>query len=91
MISQFGHRYRAKITAEINIRYVGDRQIFLFNYFKKHNCKLIAIKEIRSRKKYDKSFEIEFEDGEGGVAYENIGEIIQLLPEVDFEKIQVIK
>lgn len=97
MISQFGHRYKAKISTDISndLPYWAtqkDRHIQLFNYFMKNNCKILTIKELKTRKNsIIKKYEIEFEDGERGVAYSNIGEVVQLIKEVDFEMIRVTK
>lgn len=97
MISQFGHRYRAVISTDMaeDLYYPvteNDRQIQLFNVFKKFHCEVIKFKELKTRKNsIVKKYEVEFEDGEGGVAYSDIKEIMQLIPDIKFQMIQVIK
>jgi hypothetical protein len=93
MISQFGHRYKARISTElVYARSPSERQIQLFNHFMKNNCKIIKIKELKTRKNsYMKKYDITFEDGERGVSYSNVGEVMMLIPDIEFQMIEVVK
>jgi len=97
MIIQFGHRYRAIISTDIaeDLYYpvtLKDRQKQLFDFFESFHCLITSIKELKTRKNsIKKKYEIEFEDGQRGIAYENIVELASMFTDIDFQLLKVIK
>ena len=97
MIVSFGHIYKARISTDIgeDLYYpvtLKDKQKQLFDFFHKNHCLITSIKELKTRKNsIVKKYEIEFEDGQRGVAYDNIVELASMFADIDFQLLKVIK